>query len=229
KQQMHDLNEGIKAEREKREQNRRTGFAESDPSTLNNPVYQQLRRELSQNQLAVEALKQRIGDSQLRLQQEIARGRLLHMGDARQADLTRDYQVNRDIFQDLLRRRENARVSMNLDVERQGPTLKIQEPATLPLAPSGLNFWHFVAGGILLGVLIPVGLLTARLNIDPRIRISNAIAAQHKVAVVAVVPHMWAPRDLKALRLEITALLFAVAGTVGTSAVISALRVLKVL
>lgn len=229
KQQIHDLTEGINAERERREQNRRSGVAESDQAALNNPVYQQLRRELSQAKLTVEALKGRIADSQQRLQQEMGRGRLLHMGDARLAEVTRDYQVNRDIFQDLLRRRENARVSMNLDVERQGPTLKIQEPATLPLAPSGLNFWQFVAGGIVLGVLIPLGLLIVRLNLDPRIRMASAISSQHKVAVVAVVPHMWAPKELKNLRLEIMALLLAVGGTVAMSALVSVLRVLKVL
>src|SRR5882672_4697861 len=226
KQQMRDLVEGINAERERREQYRRSGLAETDQSALSNPVYQQLRREASQNQLAIEALRGRIADSQQRLLQEIGRGRLLHMGDARLAELTRDYQVNRDIFQDLLRRRENARVSMNLDVERQGPTLKIQEPATLPLAPSGLNFWHFVAGGTLLGVLIPTGLLMVRLNLDPRIRIGSAIATQHKVTVVAVVPHMWAPTELKNLRLEIMALSLAVGGTVAMAMVVSVLRVL---
>ena len=36
------------------------------------------------------------------------------------AELTRDYEVNRDIYQDMLRRRENARVSMELDRERRG-------------------------------------------------------------------------------------------------------------
>lgn len=229
KQQIRDLTDGINAERQRREQTRRSGPTETDQAALNNPVYQQLRRELSQNQLTIEGLRARIADAQQRLQQEMARGRLLHIGDARTAELTRDYQVNRDIFQDLLRRRENARVSMNLDVERQGPTLKIQEPATLPLAPSGLNFWHFVAGGLVLGLLLPAGLLMTRLNLDPRIRISSAISTQHKVQVVAVIPHMWAPKELRNLRMEIMALSFAVGGTVTMSIVASALRVLKVL
>jgi protein tyrosine kinase modulator len=229
KHQIQDLTDGIDAERGRREQTKRTGRLEADQSTLNNPIYQQLRRELSQNQLNVEALKARIADSQQRLQQELNRGKLLHTGDARLAELTRDYQVNRDIYQDLLRRRESARVSMNLDRDRQGFTFKIQEPATLPLYPSGLRFWHFVAGGILLGLLIPVGLLYVRLQLDPRIRIRNAISSRHKVPIAAVVPHLWTPRELKGLRIELAMLMFVMVATVALSAAVSVLRMTRVI
>ena len=36
-----------------------------------------------------------------------------------------DYEVNRDLYQDLLKRRENARVSMNLDAEQRARLLEI--------------------------------------------------------------------------------------------------------
>jgi len=229
KHQIQDLLDGIGAERERREQMKRSGRVEPEQSAMNNPIYQQLRRELSQNQLNVEALKARIADSQQRLQQEMSRARLLHTGDARLAELTRDYQVNRDIYQDLLRRRENARVSMNLDSERQGLTLKVQEPATLPLHPSGFRFWHFVAGGILIGVLVPVGLLYARLQLDPRIRVATEIALTHKVPLAATLPHMWSPRELKGLRWELILLTLAVIATLAASATLSVLRLPRLL
>ena len=229
KQQIRDLSDGIAAERERREQMKRDGRSEVDQSAMNNPIYQQLRRELSQNQLTIEALKARISDAQQRLHQELGRGKFLNSGAARLAEAMRDYQVNRDIYQDLLRRRENARVSMNLDSERQGLTLKIQEPATLPQYPTGLLFWHWVAGGILLGILVPAGLLFARLNLDPRIRVSSAISTRHKVLVAAVIPHLWSPKELKSLRLEFLLLTLAVVATVAVSATLSVLRMTKVL
>jgi hypothetical protein len=142
--------------------------------------------------------------------------------------VTRDYQINREIYQDLLRRRENARVSMNLDRDRQGSTFRIQEPATLPLYPSGLRFGHFVLGGILLGILIPLGLLYARLQLDPRIRIGSSISRMHKVPIVAVVPHLWTPREIKALRWELPLLKLAVGATVAVSVALSVLRVIMV-
>jgi len=229
KQQIRDLTDGIAAERERREQMKRDGRSEGDQSAMNNPIYQQLRRELSQNQLTIEGLKERISDAQQRLQQELGQGRLLHGVAERLAEATRDYEVNRDIYQDLLRRRENARVSMHLDRDKQGFTLKIQEPVTMPQSPSGPRFWHFVGGGILLGILVPMGLLFARLNFDPRIRVGSTISTRHKVLVAVVVPHLWSPKELKSLRWEFLLLTLAVGATVVTSVALSVLRIAKVL
>jgi polysaccharide chain length determinant protein (PEP-CTERM system associated) len=224
KQQIQDLTEALNAQRLRPEKTRRL-----DESVVNNPIYQQLRREQSQNQGTIEALQVRIAELQRQLQGEIGRGKRMHSGDARLAELTRDYQINRDIYQDLLRRRENARVSMNLDRDRQGLTFKIQEPATLPQSPVGPRFWHFVVGGMLLGVLIPMGLLLARLQFDPRIRIGSTIALAHKVPMVTVVPHLWSPTELKSLRWEIVLLTLVVVATIAASAAVSAMRVIKVL
>ena len=224
KQQIAELKEGISAEHERKEQLRQSGRTGTDPAALNSPVYQQLRRDLSQNQLRLEALKARIADTQQRMQEELHRGKMLHEGDARLAELTRDYQVNRDIYQDLLRRRENARVSMNLDSERQGLTLKVLEPATLPQRPIGLQFWQYVAAGIVLGLIIPVGLLLLRLQLDPRARSAPDLTASLKVPVIAVVPHMWSPRELRGLRWELAILTLVVLATVVGSAALTYLK-----
>jgi len=229
KQQIQDLTEGINAERVRREQTKRSGQSESDESVVNNPVYQQLRRERSQNQANIEALTARITELQRQLQDEVGRGKRMHSGDARLAELTRDYQITRDIYQDLLRRRENARVSMNMDSDRQGLTFKIQEPVTLPQSLGGPRFLHFVVGGMLLGVLIPLGLLYARLQLDPRIRIGSAITVTHKLPIVTVVPHLWSPTELKSLRLELVLLTLVMVATIAASAALSAMRVIKVL
>jgi hypothetical protein len=120
-------------------------------------------------------------------------------------------------------------VSMNMDRERQGLTFKIQEPASLPLAPSGLRFWHFVIMGLVLGVLLPIALLYARLRLDPRIRTGSAIVVPNKLPIVAVVPHLWTPAEVKGLRSELVFLSLVVVTTIGASAALSAMHVLKVL
>src|SRR5882762_7881487 len=224
KQQIQDLTEALNAPRLRPEKTKRR-----DESVVNNPVYQQLRREQSQNQGTIEALQVRIAELQRQLQGEIGRGKRMHSGDARLAELTRDYQINRDIYQDLLRRRENARVSMNMDSDRQGLTFKIQEPVSLPQSAVGPRFLHFALGGILLGLVIPIGFLCLRLQFDPRIRIGSAIAVAHKVPIITVVPHLWSPRELKSLRWELALLTLVVVTTVAASAAVSAIRFTKVL
>jgi polysaccharide chain length determinant protein (PEP-CTERM system associated) len=225
KQQIQALGDQLNVERGKRERAAHSG--KQNESVLSNPVYQQLRREQSQNQGQIVALTSRLSELQHQLQSEVGRGKRIHSGDARLAELTRDYQINRDIYQDLLRRRENARVSMNMDRERQGLSFKIQEPASLPTAPTGLRFGHFVLAGAVFGLLIPLGLLLARLQLDPRIRVGSEIGG--KTPVLVVVPHLWSPAELKSLRMELMLLALIVLGTIGASATLSALRLMKVL
>jgi len=229
KNQIQDLRAEASAQRERREKAKPSERMEPDETVVNNPVYQQLRRELLQNQLSIDALKARIADAQRLLQEEVNRGKSLHSGDARLVELTRDDQINREIYQDLLRRRERARVSVSMDSDRQGSNFKILEPARSSPSPNAPRFWQFVLGGFVLGVLIPLGLLFARLQFDPRVRLASAISERHKVPVAAIVPHLWSPGELLGLRKELTTLALIVTATLALSVTLSVGRLVGVL
>src|SRR6267143_1205585 len=229
KNQIQDLMAEASTQRERREKAKPSQRSEQDETVVNNPVYQQLRRELSQNQLTIDALKARVAEAKRLLQEEVNRGKGLHSGDARLAELTRDHQINRDIYQDLLYRRERARVSINMDSDRQGSNFKILEPATSRPSPNAPRFWQFVLGGVMLGVFVPFGLLFARLLFDPHMRLANAISERHKVPVAAIVPHLWSPGELTGLRRELGILASVVAVTLALSATLSVVRLLGVL
>ena len=225
--QIVDLTEAIAADRKQREAAKTSGHVVIDDSVINNPMYQQLKRDLSQTQISIDTLNARITEAKRQMHGALERGKRVHGGEATLAELTRDYQVNRDIYQDLLRRRENARVSMNMDKERQGLTFRIQEPATLPLDPSGLLFRHFLIAALLLGVLVPVGLVFVKLQIDPRIRIGNTFAERNKLPLLASIPHLWLPGDVQAVRQEIQWLNLIVIGTLAVMALLVALRLVR--
>lgn len=227
--QIADLTEAIAADRKQREVAKTSGRVEIDDSVINNPMYQQLKRDLSQTQINIDTLNARIAEAKRQMHGALERGKRVHGGEATLAELTRDYQVNRDIYQDLLRRRENARVSMNMDKERQGLTFRIQEPATLPLEPSGLLFRHFLIAALLLGVLVPVGLVFVKLQLDPRIRIGNTIAERNNLPLLASIPHLWPPGDIQAVRQEIQWLNLIAMGTLMVMVLLAALRAVRVI
>lgn len=229
KNQIQELRAEATAQRDRRERSKPSERGESDETVVNNPVYQQLRRELSQSQLTIDALKSRMAEAQRLLREEVNRGKGLHSVDARLVELSRDYQINREIYQDLLHRRERARVSINMDSDRQGSSFKILEPATTSPTPNSPRFWQFVLGGIVLGVLIPLGFLFARLELDPRVRVANAISETHNVPIAATVPRLWRPGDLVSLRKELMVLAAVVGATLALSATLSVVRVLGVL
>ncbi len=161
-----------------------------------NPLYQELRSRLSEVRREMAATESRMNALQELLDQELGRSRRIAASESTLAELTRDYEVNRDIYQDLLRRRENARVSMELDREKRGLTMRIQDPAAMPLRPSGLRLAHFAAGGLLFAVAVPFALLFVRVRFDPRIRsVRQLERRQPSYAVLTVVPRYLTARD----------------------------------
>jgi polysaccharide chain length determinant protein (PEP-CTERM system associated) len=224
--QIADLQSEILAEGRRRA-NAEAGGERGDAATVSlNPLYQQLRSELSSVRTSSAALRARVGETSGLLEAELERGRRVADSEAMLAELTRDYEVNRDLYQDLLRRRENARVSMSLDSEGRGLSMRIQEPAVLPQNPAGLRFAHFLLAGFALGLAVPVGLLVAVTKLDARVRSPAELAACAGVPVLVSVPrHL----DAVAIRRERrrTQVTMAVAGATGLAFVVATTLRLK--
>lgn len=166
-----------------------------DHSTTMNPVYQQMRLQLSAVRGDAAASAARVSASEGMLQSELERSKRIASSENVIAELTRDYNVNRDVYQDLLKRRENARVSMNLDAEQRGLTFLVQNPAVMPLVPSGLRFMHFGLAGLALSLAIPFSLLFAVARFDPRVRSVGQLERATGFPVLASIPFYPTPRD----------------------------------
>jgi len=184
------------------------GAAYIDEAILLNPLYQQLRGEASSTETQIATLQARISEMNKMLEKEYERAKRIHGGEAALSNLTRGYQVNQEIYQDLLRRMERARVSKSLDEENQGLIYKIQEPARIPLIPTGIRFIHFAAAGIIFGLSVPIGLIYVMMQIDPRIRFSQIISSGMNIPVLAEIHQYSTNADKR--KLEINLLLLAI-------------------
>lgn len=153
-----------------------------------NPLFQDLRSQSSQSETQLAALKTRLKATRNLLDDEKVRARSINTADAELAQLTRDYEVNRDIYQKLLRQRENARVSMNIDVANQGLTLKVQEMAVVPIRSVGLRLMHIAIAGFLMAMIIPFGIAYILSMLDGKIRSNTALQQMVKVPVLGAVP-----------------------------------------
>lgn len=127
------------------------------------------------------------------------RGTLDRISDveAEVAELTRDYEVNQDMYQSLLNQRENARISMNIDLENKGRTLKVQEPATIPVTPKGIRFGHIILAGIFLSFVVPVVIIYGLTLLDQKVRTEPAVYNTFDIPVLASVSTFKAPSDRK--------------------------------
>lgn len=216
--QMADIQQSMR-EQEQRAAQRGPQTGTSDEAAMN-PLYQELRSQGAQASRELAAAQSRLGISESMLNQELDRSRRIAESESALAELTRDYEVNRDLYQDLLRRRENARVSMELDREERGLTLRVQDPAIMPLRPTGLRFMHFAAAGLGLAVALPLALLFLVARFDPRIRSPRLLQRGSELQLLTVVPTYQTRRDRRlrfyrnALSIGLISLVFAAYGLV---------------
>lgn len=196
--QIADIQQSMQQEQQRRERAPAAQSADAFDDTRLNPRYQELRSQQAQAQRDASAAQSRMAMSQSMLDKELDRSRRIAASESVLAELTRDYEVNRDIYQDLLKRRENARVSMQLDSQERGLTLRIQDPAVMPLRPTGLRFMHIAIAGLLLAIALPLGLLFLRTRFDPRIRSARTLQRQSAVPMLAVVPPYLTQQDRRA-------------------------------
>jgi len=180
--------QNIELKKTARENARKSGDVYVDQGIVLSALYEQLRSEMSKSKTAILTLRSRISETDKLLKVEFNRLKRNIDTEAELAELTRDYEVNRDMYTSLLTRRERANISMNLGKESTGPSFNIQEPARLPLVPSGLRFLHFMLAGFLLGILVPIGLLYLLVNFDPRVRDPGLIEEKLNIPVLVSIP-----------------------------------------
>ena len=162
---------------------------------MSNPLYQELRGGLYEANTAVQTIRSRIQENQRQLGNEEERNRRIQEAAAELAERTRDYDVTTQIYQDLLRRREAARVSMNLDRTQEGVTMRVEEPAFLPHQAKAPPLSYFASGGILLGIALPFAVLFGIQQADPRIRHPSVISERLGLATLGVIQHLHTPRE----------------------------------
>lgn len=188
-----------------------------------NVVGQALRQDLYNTNTLIATLKARVNDSRRMLDAENQRIRKIPEFEATLSELNRDLEVNQTLYNDLTRRREYARVSMNVDKDDQGMTLRIHEPASFPTHTSGPRLIHFVVIGFLMALATPLGVILAKQQMDLKIRTSEKLATVDNVLPVFVeIPHLTTPAEAKSLTVEYllltTVILLAVAGAAGIGA-----------
>jgi capsular polysaccharide biosynthesis protein len=108
--------------------------------------------------------------------------------DTTQSELFRVYDSTREVYQDLLKRRENARVSMDLDAEHRTFTMRVQEEAEVPATASSLRLMHISIIGLILAVAVPIGLLFGIVKFDRRVRMPQQIERLAHVPLLVSIP-----------------------------------------
>ncbi len=229
--QIQEMEELVAEESKKRKEiiaALRQGESNTETATIQqNPLYQQMRRQLSETRTEIAALETRMRITNGFLQEALQRSVRISDFEAELAELMRDYEVNRTLYSDLLRRRENARVSMSMDEKGQGLSFKIQEPAVLPLKPTGLRLLHFMVAGLILGIGAPLASIAAVIQLDPRVRQYAVLQQELKLRVLGVIPTLQTPKGRAVARMANTGLLLIVIVVISAYGYVGYLRYIQ--
>lgn len=168
----------------------RTGAGGSlgSAAAFNPQLYGELKGRLADVSGRGNAAGARIALAEAQLARELERSRQLGSAQSEVSKLTRDYEVNRGLYQDLLTRRESARVAMNMDADAQSSALRLQEAASMPLRSSSMRVMHMAAISLVLAAALPLLLLFAFVNFDPRVRLPMQIEHAAGLPVLGTMP-----------------------------------------
>lgn len=174
--------------------------------------YEALRDKLADAHRDSTAAAARLDEAEGLLKTELADNTGGSHGGNELAGLARDYEVNRGIYEDLLKRRENARTSMDLDARQQGLAFRIEQPAALPQHPSGLRLVHVTVAGLAFALLLPLGLLFGSARFDPRVRSAAQLERMTGLPTLATIPTYPTPADRRRAATHATVLALVLAG-----------------
>jgi len=185
----------LKKQREAASANREDDDRSLSGTETVNPLYQELSASLSETRADLKTIQTRINSLEGLISQQSDRMERIQANKAEYSELTRDMEVNKEIYDDLLKRREKARVSMSLDIEGQGMNYRINETAQYPRSPTGAQFSMFASAGLLFGLVAPFGALAGLLQIDPRIRARQQLEGDIGLPVLVEIPEVRTPYE----------------------------------
>ncbi len=201
--------EVIKTKREIEELKRQISEAKTTAQTSGseiatmNPIYQQIRQELTNTEAEIESLKGRI--SELSKQKHASENILGRMPREQEewTKLQRDRNVYQRIYDDLLQKLEHARVSKDLEVTGKAEIFKIVDPAIVPRLPSKPDRVLIILMGLFLGVASGVGAAFGLDYLSQSFKDEASVESKLRLSVLATIPRILTEGDeLSAKKLD---------------------------
>jgi polysaccharide chain length determinant protein (PEP-CTERM system associated) len=115
------------------------GTAAPGKTMVSNPVYEQIKLQLVQQEGVIAALKNRGEQARKSVEKWAGMAKLVPQVEAQLAQLNRDYQIVKKGYEQIRQRQESAKLASDLETKAQKVQFRIIDPPKLPVKPSGPN------------------------------------------------------------------------------------------
>jgi polysaccharide chain length determinant protein (PEP-CTERM system associated) len=106
---------------------------------VSNPVYEQIKLQLVQQEGVIAALKNRAEQARKDVEKWVGMAKLVPQVEAQLAQLNRDYEIVKKGYEQIRQRQESAKLASDLETKAQKVQFRIIDPPKLPVTPSGPN------------------------------------------------------------------------------------------
>ena len=188
--------------------------AQDSVGMMGNPFKQQLQLQAAEADAMVAGLQTRVDEFDRRVKELEQKVDTVPEVEAELARLNRDYEVNKNQYDELLKRRELAYMAQEADQSEDDVKVKIIEPPRVPLLPTGPNRLLFSSIVLLLGLGIGAALSAMLSQMNPRIIDVPDLKDITGLPVIGVVSMSSSPLHRQQRRYELMAFSAALAGLV---------------
>jgi polysaccharide chain length determinant protein (PEP-CTERM system associated) len=152
------------------------------------PQLQQLRAKIKQDEMSIAELTKR--QAQIQEQTRVIQGRVQAspMVEQQFKELTRNYQTALELYNELLKKRENSAMATDLEHQQESETFKVLDAPSLPLTPSFPKKLVFVGGGLGAGLALALGIMYLLAVGDKSMYTERDVEVCLKMPVLTMVP-----------------------------------------
>lgn len=157
-------------------------------ATVDPPQIQQLRAQIHQYELTLREKAQQA--EQLRQQIKVyeARVQLSPQVEQEYKQITREYQTALDFYDELLRKKEQSKMAVDLERRQEGEQFRVLDAASLPEKPSFPNRPLFALSGLGGGLALGVGIAFVLEFKDRSLRNEDDVECYLELPILAVIP-----------------------------------------
>jgi len=174
----------------------------SEINTIN-PLYQDLRQKIVDTDAEISALRAKIDHLQKMINKK--EQELKHIPETRKrlADLIRERDSFKDVYEKLLVRLGQSEVSKQMEIEDKAATFRIIEPAILPKIPVSPNRPLLIIAAMIAGLIGAFGVIYLIDYMDHSIKSFDELKSLG-IPIFAVIPEMRTERELRKIKMRDT-------------------------
>ena len=159
------------------------------------PMLQQLNLALAESQAKVASMRARVEEFTKRYNKLKSMSNSVPEVEASLAQLNRDYQVNKANYQELLKRRESAKISGKLGSASKLMAFKIIDPPTVPEIPIGPDRAKLYSVAFFIALAAGIGIAFALNQLRPSFHSQGKLREITGMPVLGTVPMIWTHKE----------------------------------